>query len=137
MKILGVDYGEARMGIAASDESEFLASGICCVKVKGMRDAVNAACQKATELNCKKIVVGLPVNMNGTEGQRAQRVKMFADFLKEQSKLPVEMIDERRTTIMASSYMNETGTSGKKRKEVIDTLSAQIILQTYLDTKKR
>ncbi len=136
MKILGVDYGEARMGIAASDENEFLAGGVCCIKVNGMREAVNSAAKKAKELNCKKIVVGLPLNMNGSEGEKAQRVKMFAEFLREASGLPVELIDERRTTIMASSYMNETGRSGKKRKEVIDTLSAQIILQTYLDRKK-
>lgn len=137
MKILGIDYGEARMGIAASDESEFLAGGVCCVKVKNMRDAVLSASQKAKELNCKKIVVGLPVNMNGTQGERAQRVKMFAQFLQQESGLPIEFTDERRTTMMASTYMNETGTSGKKRKEVIDTLSAQIILQTYLDTHKK
>ena len=82
------------------------------------------------------MVIGLPKNMNGTEGDRAARSRRFAAMIEEASGLPTELCDERRTTILAAGYMSETGTFGKKRKESIDTLSAQIILQTYLDKKK-
>ena len=141
MKILGIDYGEARMGIAASDESEFLAGGVCCVKVKNMRDAVLSASQKAKELNCKKIVVGLPVNMNGSHGPRAEHAEKFASILATKLQesgmdMPIVMMDERMTTMAASRYLNETDTRGQKRKNVIDTLSAQIILQNALDRLK-
>lgn len=136
MRILGVDFGDARTGYALSDPTGFLASGIGTEKTNGLREAVEVTCRKANENGAEKIVVGFPLNMNGTEGPRAERVRTFAEMLKEQSGLPVELCDERRTTVMAAGFMSETGTYGKKRKQVIDTLSAQIILQTYLDKEK-
>ena len=75
-------------------------------------------------------------NMNGTEGDRAARSRKFAAMIEEKSGIKTELCDERRTTILAAGYMTETGTFGKKRKEAIDTLSAQIILQSYLDRRK-
>ena len=82
------------------------------------------------------IIVGLPKNMDGSEGSRAERCKKFARLVEERSGLPVAMFDERMTTMTASRYLNETGTRGGKRKQVIDTLSAQIILQNCLDRLK-
>ena len=136
MRILGVDFGDARTGYALSDPTGFLAGGIGTEKVGGLREAVEITCRKAAENGAEKIVVGLPLNMNGSEGERAERVRAFAEAVKEKSGLPVEFCDERRTTILAAGYMRETGTFGKKRKNSIDTLSAQIILQTYLDAQK-
>lgn len=136
MRILGIDFGDVRVGLALSDPTEFLASGIGTVKVTGIGSAVEQVANKIQEVKAEKIVCGLPVNMNGTHGERAERVKLFAKNLQEKTGLPLEFIDERRTTIMAHSFMDSTGTFGKKRKDSVDTLSAQIILQTYLDMKR-
>ncbi len=136
MRILGIDYGDARVGLALSDITKTLAGGIGNVKVSGLNSAVTAVSDRIKDEQIEKIVCGLPVNMNGTEGDRALRVREFAKRLSEKTGLEVEFIDERRTTVMAHSFMNETGTHGKKRKESVDTLSAQIILQTYLDMKR-
>jgi putative Holliday junction resolvase len=137
VKILGIDYGDVRVGLAVSDVTEFLASGIGNVKITGMNNAVELICEKIKEHGCGKIVLGLPVNMNGTQGEKAQKIRVFGDKLKEASGLDVEYVDERLTTVMAHGFMNSTGTHGKKRKESVDTLSAQIILQNYLDSKRR
>ena len=75
--------------------------------------------------------------MNGSQGEKAQKIRMFGDKLKECTGLEIEYVDERLTTVMAHNFMNQTGTYGKKRKEAVDTLSAQIILQNYLDSKRR
>ena len=136
MRILGIDFGEARMGLALSDPTGFLASGIGTVKVTGFESAISAAASAAKENSAELIVVGLPVNMDGTEGARAERCRDFAVHLEEASGIKTVMYDERRTTILAAGFMNETGTRGKKRKDSIDTLSAQIILQSYLDRNK-
>ncbi|MBR3996272.1 MAG: Holliday junction resolvase RuvX [Clostridia bacterium] len=136
MRVLGIDFGEARMGIAVSDPTGFLASGIGTVKVTGFRSAVEAAVKAAKDNNAELIVVGLPVNMDGSCGERAEKCRSFAKEVAEKSGIKTEMYDERRTTILAAGFMNETGTYGKKRKDAIDTLSAQIILQSYLDRNK-
>ncbi len=137
MKILGIDYGDVRVGLAVSDVTEFLASGIGNVKITGMNNAVELVCQKIKEHNCEKIVLGLPLNMNGSHGEKADKIKVFGEKLKEATGLCVDYVDERLTTVIAHGFMNETGTHGKKRKESVDTLSAQIILQNYLDSKRR
>jgi len=137
LKILGIDYGDVRVGLAVSDVTEFLASGIGNVKITGMNNAVELVCQKIKEHNCEKIVLGLPLNMNGSHGEKADKIKVFGEKLKEASGLEVEYVDERLTTLIAHGFMNETGKHGKKRKESVDTLSAQIILQNYLDSKRR
>ncbi len=136
MRIMGVDFGDARVGLALSDPTEFLASGIGYVSVTGVNSAVAAVCEKVKEHNAQLVVCGLPVNMNGTHGEKVNKVKAFAEKLAEATGVKVEFVDERLTTVMAHSFMNETGTHGKKRKQSVDTLSAQIILQTFLDRRK-
>ncbi len=136
MRIMGVDFGDARVGLSLCDPTETLAGGIGFVKVSGIGSAVKAVSQKVSEHRAELIVCGLPINMNGTQGEKVQRVKIFAERLSEETGVKVEFIDERLTTVMAHSFMNQTGTHGKKRKESVDTLSAQIILQTYLDRRK-
>ena len=133
-KLLSVDFGDTRTGLAVSDPSRILASGIGYVSPGGIEKTADAVAAIAKEQGVVAAIVGLPVNMDGSEGSRAARCRKFADMLSERlGGLPVAMFDERMTTMTASRYLNETNTRGKKRKGVIDTLSAQIILQNCLD----
>ena len=136
-RILGVDFGDTRTGLAVSDVSRFLASGIGYVSPGGIEKTAVKVAEVALERKVSAIVVGLPKNMDGTEGFRAERCREFAALLRAHlPDVPVAMIDERLTTMSASRYLNETGTRGSHRKGVIDTLSAQIILQNALDRLK-
>lgn len=141
-KLLGVDFGDKRTGLAVSDKTRFLASGIGQISVGGMQKTAEKICEIIKSENVTGgIVVGLPVNMNGSLGPRAEHAQKFASILAsklEESGLnmPIVMMDERMTTMAASRYLNETDTRGQKRKNVIDTLSAQIILQNALDRLK-
>ena len=136
-RILGVDFGDTRTGLAVSDASRFLASGIGYVSPGGIQKTADKVAEVAREQGVSAIVVGLPKNMDGTEGFRADRCREFASLLRERlENIPVAMMDERMTTMSASRYLNETNTRGQKRKGVIDTLSAQIILQNALDRLK-
>ena len=142
-KILGVDFGDKRTGLAVCDKTRFLASGIGQISVGGMQKTAERITEIIKEENITGgVVVGLPVNMNGSYGPRAEHAQKFASILAEKlaaaglSSLPIVMLDERMTTMAASRYLNETDTRGQKRKGVIDTLSAQIILQDALDTLK-
>ena len=136
-RILGVDFGDTRTGLAVSDVSRFLASGIGYVSPGGIVKTADKVAEVAREQKVSAIVVGLPKNMDGSEGFRAQRCRDFAELLRQRlENTPVVMIDERMTTMAASRYLNETNTRGKDRKGVIDTLSAEIILQNALDRLK-
>ena len=135
-KILGVDFGDTRTGLAICDPSRILASGIGYISPGGIEKTADAVAEIAREQNAAAIVVGLPVNMDGSEGARAARCRKFAHLLEERLSLPVAMFDERMTTMTAARYLNETNTRGKKRKTVIDTLSAQMFLQNCLDRLK-
>lgn len=136
-RILGVDFGDTRTGLAVSDASRFLASGIGYVSPGGIVKTADKVAEVAREQKVSAIVVGLPKNMDGSEGFRADRCREFAALLRERlGDIPVAMMDERMTTMSASRYLNETNTRGQKRKGVIDTLSAQIILQNALDRLK-
>lgn len=138
MRILGIDYGDVRIGLALSDPTGLIAGGIGTVKITGMNNAVEQICKIISERQIEKIVLGLPLNMDGSEGPSAQKIRVFADKLKGSlPELDIELIDERRTSILAANYMDITETFGKKRKESVDTLSAQIILQTYLDKNRK
>ena len=135
-KYLGVDYGDKRTGLAECDLSGQLASGICTVSEGGMRKTAERVAREAVTRACKKIIVGLPKNMDGSEGPRADVVKAFAALLSEITDVPIEFFDERMTTMAAYRFLDGAGTFGKKRKEVIDTLSAELILQGYLDRER-
>ena len=136
-KILSVDFGDVRTGLAISDPSRLLASGLGYVSPGGIEKTADAVAECAKNEGASAVVVGLPVNMDGSRGSRAQRCEKFAAMLKERLEgIPVATFDERMTTMTASRYLNETNTRGKKRKQVIDTLSAQIILQNCLDRLK-
>lgn len=133
-RILGVDFGDVRTGLAVSDDSRFLASGLGTISPGGIQRTADAVAEVAKREGVNAVVVGQPVNMDGSYGPRAQRAAEFAELLRD--RLPdvdILLLDERMTTMAASRYLNETNTRGKKRKGVIDTLSAEIILQNALD----
>ena len=136
MRLIGIDFGDARIGLASSDINETLATAQGTVKVSGMQDAVERVAARVKELGGEKIIIGMPKNMDGTLSYRAERTQRFAALLGEQTGLPTAFIDERMTTVQAYQYLNITDCKSRKRKGIIDTVSAQIILQAYLDTKK-
>ena len=136
MRIIGIDFGDARVGIAASDETELLASAICSLQVTGVNDAVKKCADKIRELGGEKLVCGLPYNMNGSESFRAEKTRVFAEKLRTATGLELEFMDERLSTVEAYTYMNITDFKSSKRRSVIDAMSAQIILQSYLDKNK-
>ncbi len=136
MIIMSVDLGKARTGIAVCDKTEFLASPYQVIHETYIEKLLDKVSQCAAETKAELLVVGLPKNMDGTEGESAENARAFAQRLKEKTGLPVEMRDERGTTITAHNYLNTTDTRGKKRKAVVDAVAATIILQDYLDYRK-
>ena len=137
-RVLGIDFGEARTGLAISDASRMLASGVGNIKGGGLERSVEAIAEVVQTEKISGIVLGLPINMNGTEGPRAARIRQFASMLEEKMPdIPIALMDERMTTMAASRFLNETNTRGQRRKGVIDTLSAEIILQNALDKLRR
>ena len=135
-KYLGVDYGDKRTGLAECDPSGLLASGICTIAEGGMNKTAIRVAKEAEGRACKKIIIGLPKNMDGSEGQRTDVVRAFADLLRTHTDIPIDFYDERMTTMVAYRFLGETGTYGKKRKDAVDTLSAEIILQGYIDRER-
>ena len=134
-RVMGIDYGDSRTGTALSDPSRFLSSALTCIK-GGMRGVAEEIVGLVKKHEVTQIVVGLPKNMDGTEGERAATVRIFADILASITSIPIDFYDERMTTMQAYRFLDGSGTFGKKRKSAIDTLSAEIILQNYLDKER-
>ena len=136
MVILGVDLGKARTGVAVCDKSELLASPVEVVNEHNRERLLERVAQLAKERRAEQIVVGLPRNMDGSEGESAQNALAFGAELAEKTVLPVDFSDERGTTITAHGFLNETNTRGKRRKATVDAVAATIILQDYLDYRR-
>ncbi|MBQ7083421.1 MAG: Holliday junction resolvase RuvX [Oscillospiraceae bacterium] len=136
MKIMAVDYGDARTGLAACDRTEFLASPLGVIHEYNFDRCVQQVAYAVEEYQIGKVVVGHPKNMDGSEGDRAKKCELFAEKLRALVSVPVVLWDERRTTVTAHQYMNETNTRGKKRKDVVDEVAATIILESYLSWRK-
>lgn len=132
--ILGVDYGDARTGLAVNAGT--FAFGAGCVRCEGMKKTAEGVARAAEERKAQLIVVGNPINMNGTEGPRSEKCRAFAGILSEMTGIPVELYDERLTTVTAHNILSEMNVRGKKRKDSVDELSATLILQDYIDSKK-
>ncbi len=130
---MGVDYGDVRTGIALSDTNRFLASGLGTIKEGGMRATAKKVASLANDHDVGIIVIGLPKNMDGSEGASADKIHAFADLLAPLTNAKIDFLDERVSTMAAHTILNITDTRGAKRKNVVDTLSAEIILQNYLD----
>ena len=128
MKILAVDYGDSRTGLATCDRTEFLTSPITPQITVKARDKVAA--------RVELIVIGLPLNMDGTEGERARKSRKLAKTVEIWSGLPVRMWDERQTTCAAADLLDESGTFGAKRKSILDSVSATVILDDYIQWRK-
>lgn len=135
-KYLGVDYGDKRTGLAECDPTGMLAGGIGTISAGGMRKTAERVAAEASARSCKKIIIGLPKNMDGSEGERTQVIYAFANLVAEYTNIPIDFCDERMTTMIAYRIMEQTGTYGKKRKNAVDTLSAEIILQSYIDKER-
>jgi putative holliday junction resolvase len=134
MRMMGLDVGDATIGVAASDELGMMAHGITTIRRTKLEKDLDSLKNIINEKNIKTIVVGLPKNMNNTIGPRAQISIDFAELLKEKfGEVEVVMWDERLTTAMARNALLEADMSRKKRKTVIDKMAAVLILQNYLD----
>lgn len=136
MKILAVDLGLARTGIAVSDPRELLASPVGTIEERDLGRLARRVASIASEQVAQQVVVGYPRNMDGTRGESARRAEGFAETLRTLTGLPVELWDERMTTVSAIGYLNQMDVRGKKRKQVVDTVAATIILQDYLDSRR-
>lgn len=132
MVIISVDYGDVRTGVAACDKLQLLASPVTVIKQKDPELLLEEIKKICLEKKAEKIVLGLPKNMDGSEGFRAEACKEFAKLLSEKTGLSVDFQDERLTTVSAHNILNATDTRGKKRKAVVDAVSAVLILEDYL-----
>ncbi len=135
MVILGVDYGEQRTGVAASDALGILASPVRVLEGVSLKKLPAALAAIAHERGAEKIVLGLPLNMNGSRGEKALQCEALAERLRQAASLPVQLWDERLTTVSAHRALNETNVRGAKRKNIVDAVAAVMILQSYLDQK--
>ena len=136
-RIMGIDYGDARTGVAVSDLLCSIVGTTCVVPSRNTEKAVADIVKLAQENDVGKIVVGLPKNMDGTEGPRAQLCREFAETLRQATGLEVDMWDERRTTVEAHNILSQHNYHGKKRKDTVDAVAASLILEGYLAFRKR
>ena len=133
---MAIDYGDVRTGVAVCDKSEILASPVCVIEQRNADLLIDKINLIAKEYNAEMIVVGLPKNMDSSEGDRAQKCKTFAENLSQKTGLETVMRDERLSTVVAHNLLNTTNTRGKKRKAVVDQVAAVMILQDYIDFRK-
>lgn len=136
MKIMAVDFGEARTGLAVCDRTEFLASPIGVIHEKEYLKTVEKIVYATREYDVQAIVIGYPKNMDGTVGEKGKKCEDLANKLRNITGLPVTLWDERQSTMQAANYLNEANVYGKKRKEVIDEVAATILLESYLAYRK-
>ena len=138
MRIMGLDYGSKTVGVAISDELLLTAQGKEIIRrneENKLRKTLARIEQLIQEYGVEKIVLGLPLNMDESISERSQLCLEFKDKIERRTGIPVDMLDERLTTVEADEIMDEAGIKGKKRKEYVDMIAAQIILQDYLDNR--
>lgn len=134
MRILGIDYGDVRTGIAISDPLGYTAQGVETITHgKDEKMLLNKLEEIIKKYSVELIVIGFPINMNATKGPRAEKTEKFIEKLKSRFHLKVEKVDERLTTVAAHRTMTELGISKENKKNIVDTMSATYILQMYLD----
>ena len=137
MRIMGIDYGDARTGVAISDLLCSIVGTTYVVPSRNREKAMADLVRLAREHQVTEIVVGLPRNMDGSEGPRAELCRAFAEELRQATGLPVAMWDERRTTVEAHNILSAHNYHGAKRKNTVDAVAASLILEGYLAFKKR
>lgn len=135
MRIMGIDFGDKRIGIALSDTFGWTAQGLETISYNNsFKEAVNRIMQIVKQYDVGKIVVGLPLNMNGTKGFRVDKTNEFIQELSKQTNIQIIKWDERLSSVIAGNVIKEMGKSPSKNKGLIDTISAAVILQSYLDS---
>ncbi len=135
MRLMGIDYGDARVGIALSDPLMIMSQGYKTIKNDGTDALYEEIVSIIKEKEVTKIVIGLPKNMDNSQGFRTDATMEFTDKLRSFTDVEIEFCDERLTTVSAHGFLNEMNVRGKKRKETVDTLSAALILETYMKKK--
>lgn len=137
MKIMSIDYGDARTGIAFCDKNEILASTYTTINESYQPKLVKKIIEIIEAEQPEKIVVGLPRNMDGSYGFRADRCRELAEALSSETDISIDFEDERLTTVIAHDILSENNVRGKKRKNTVDAVSAVVILQSYIDKRKK
>ena len=132
---MGLDVGDRRIGVALSDETATLASALTTLARTGARKDAGAVAALARDHEVVAVVVGLPLNMNGSRGPQAAKVLAFVEGLRRRLDVPVVLRDERLTTVEADERLREAGLGWKERKRVVDQAAAVVILQEYLDAQ--
>ena len=133
MKVLAVDFGDARTGLAVSDPTGFLTGETTVLHERDVQKVLDAVTAWAKARNVERIVVGRPMNMNGTEGFRAEKSAVFAEKLGEQSGIQTVLWDERLSSVGANKILSDAGKKKKKQKALVDAVAASLILESYLD----
>lgn len=136
MRIMAVDLGDARTGVAVSDESATIAGYTTVICSHCLAEVLEKICAIAREHDVAEIVMGLPINMDGSSGERAEKYREFAQELERKSGIPVILRDERRTTIMAHDILHAVGRKEKEHKNMVDAVAATLILEDYLEYRK-
>ncbi len=136
MKIMAVDYGDARTGLAACDRTEFLSSPLGVIHETDFERTLEKVAIAVKEYDIQMVVVGHPLNMDGSCGEQAKKCAVFAQRLGQIAAVPVVLWDERNTTVSAQRFLNETNVRGKKRKEIVDEVAACVLLENYLSYRK-
>lgn len=137
MKIMGIDYGDARTGIAISDLLCSIVGSTAVIHSRRPEKTIEEICKLVKENQVTEIVMGLPKNMDGSEGPRAQLCREFAQQVEAATGLPVKLWDERRTTVEAHNILSQHNYHGKKRKDTVDAVAASLILEGYLAFRSR
>lgn len=135
MRILALDVGDARIGIAYTDALELSVNPYESFKRKNTQEDYSHIAEIIKKLKAERVVIGLPLNMDGTEGERVEKTKLFAEELRKFTEVPFDWQDERLTTVTAERILIEQGMRREKRKDVIDKVAAMVILSSYLDRK--
>ena len=133
-RVIGIDYGDKRCGVAVSDPSRIIASAHRVISNTGMDRVIQEIAELCRNQEVEQIILGWPLNMDGTEGPATDKVRVFLLKLKPAIDLPIETWDERLTTRTAETILIEAGTRRKKRKALVDKVAAQVLLQHYLDS---
>lgn len=139
MRTLGIDYGDARTGLAVTDALGITAQGLETVTTNGNDKILLAKLDEIiSKYEVDTIVIGMPLNMDGTKTERVEKTKKFIHKLKcKYNKIKIEAVDERLTTVQAHRTMNELGIKPKNKKGIVDTISAVYILETYINNQSR
>lgn len=136
MRIMGIDYGDARTGLAVSDEMNILVGEAWTLNEWDPERVADKIAYEAQARNVKRLVLGLPKNMDGSEGPRAEKCRAFAELLRQKTNIELVMWDERRSSIEAHAILHAVGKKEKKHRKTVDAVAASLILEGYLGTLK-